>query len=262
MHSKLTNCLCKGLLTVFVLGLALVGEERVPKDRSLGPGFGSNSDLSSTSRFSTGKFSARKSATGLSGLPADAQPLVAAALGKDDPTYGLQQNPQGFRGEDSQQALVTNPWIQTARLIASDASPSNLFGASVAMNGSTLVVGAPYRNGDRGAAYVFVKSGGTWIQQAELTSSDGGELDHFGTSVAVSGTTVIVGAPYHTVGSNNEQGAAYVFVKSGETWIQQAELTASDGAIFDNFGWSVAVSGTTAVVGAFDKVVGSKVGAA
>jgi hypothetical protein len=122
-------------------------------------------------------------------------------------------------------------------------------------------VGAPYHsvgsNGEQGAAYVFVKSGGTWIQQAELTASDGAELDKFGTSVAVSGSTAVVGAWAHAVGSNYEQGAAYVFVESGGTWIQQAELIASDGAIGDEFGWSVAVSGSTAVVGAFDKAVGA-----
>jgi len=90
---------------------------------------------------------------------------------------------------------------------------------------------------------VFVESNGTWSQQAELTASDGANNNYFGFSVAVSGSTVAVGAPgYPAVGSNVAQGAAYVFAESGGTWSQQAELTASDGAAYDQLGSSVAVT--------------------
>jgi hypothetical protein len=146
-------------------------------------------------------------------------------------------------------------WSQEAELIASDGGARDYFGGSVALSGSTAVVGAPGKtvgsNSEQGAAYVFVESGGTWSQQAELTASDGAYLDQFGVSVAVDGGTAVVGAYNHTVGSNHWQGAAYVFVQNGETWRQQAELTASDGAAEDLFGYSVAVSGSTAVVGAY-----------
>ena len=91
------------------------------------------------------------------------------------------------------------------------------------------------------------ESGNTWTQQAELTASDGAASDDFGYSVAVSGTTAVVGA----WGRHSATGAAYVFGESANTWTQQAELTASDGAASDDFGYSVAVSGTTAVVGAY-----------
>ncbi len=147
--------------------------------------------------------------------------------------------------------VVVDPWIQQAELTASDGADFDRFGYSVAVSGSTAVVGAPYHVAWQGAAYVFVESGGTWSQQAELTASDGVELDYFGYSVAISGGTAVVGAYCHPNSDENcGPGAAYVFVQSGTTWSQQAELTASDGAAGNYFGNSVAVSGTTVVVGA------------
>jgi hypothetical protein len=137
-------------------------------------------------------------------------------------------------------------WSQQAELTASDGLPRDLFGHSVAISGSTVEVGAPDANTDTGAAYVFVASGSTWSQQAELTASDGAEGDYFGSSVAISGSTLGVGAD----GSDSGAGAAYVFVSSGSFWSQQAELTASDAAASDEFAQSVAISGSTVVVGA------------
>ena len=101
---------------------------------------------------------------------------------------------------------------------------------------------------DEGARYPLVVD--PWLEQAQLTASDGKAGDYFGTSVAVSGSAIVLGAAWHAVGSNAQQGTAYVFVQSDGTWTQQAELVASDAAAFDNFGFSVAVSGSTAVVGA------------
>ena len=102
----------------------------------------------------------------------------------------------------------------------------------------------------QGAAYVFTCSGTpcTWTQRQELTASDGASGDEFANTVAVSGNTAIIGAPY----KNSYQGAAYVFTCSGTpcTWTQQQELTAADGAHGDVFGYSVAVSGETAIIGA------------
>jgi nucleoside-specific outer membrane channel protein Tsx len=123
------------------------------------------------------------------------------------------------------------------------------FGWSVAVSGSTAVVGAYFKNHSTGAAYVFVRSGTIWSQQAELTASDGARQDSFGWSVAVSGSSAVVGA----YSRNSNEGAAYVFVRSGTIWSQQAELTASDGASGDFFGYSVAISGSAAVVGAQGK---------
>src|SRR5436190_15792456 len=94
-------------------------------------------------------------------------------------------------------------------------------------------------------------------QQAKLIAGDGAGSDTFGREVAVSGDTVVVGADLHNVGSNSDQGSAYVFVRSGATWTQQQKLTASDGAAGDFFGISVAISGDTIIVGAFGHGFGS-----
>jgi hypothetical protein len=118
-----------------------------------------------------------------------------------------------------------------------------------------------YTAGQAGAAYVFVRSGTTWSQQAYLKASNTDGGDDFGWSVAVSGDTVLVGAEQESsaaTGVNGNQadntaaqaGAAYVFVRSGTTWSQQAYLKASNTDAADNFGMSVAISGDTAVVGA------------
>jgi hypothetical protein len=96
-----------------------------------------------------------------------------------------------------------------------------------------------------------VCSGAVWDQQAKLTASDGAASDNFGYSVALSGETALVAANSDDIGSNSNPGSAYVFVRSGSLWGLQAKLTASDGAAFDYFGYSVALSGETALVGAF-----------
>jgi hypothetical protein len=137
-------------------------------------------------------------------------------------------------------------WSQQAELTASDGASDDYFGGSVAVSGSTALVGALNKKDLTGAAYVFVRSGTTWSQQRKLTASDGVSGDNFGTSVALSGDTAVVGAS----SKNSYAGVAYVFVRSAATWSQQAELTASDGASFDGFGSTAAVYGTTAVVGA------------
>jgi hypothetical protein len=145
--------------------------------------------------------------------------------------------------------VASGGWSQQARLIASDAAEDDVFGDSVAISGKTAVVGAPFHNSDAGAAYVFVRSGKTWSQQAELTASDAVEQEEFGNSVGISGTTAVVGAPFGNTLTG--PGAAYVFSRSDSTWSQQAELTASDSAAGDLFGASVAIYGSTALVGAY-----------
>src|SRR5207249_3825977 len=115
------------------------------------------------------------------------------------------------------------------------------------------------RNVRQGSAYVFERQGGGWVEQQKLTASDGATVDMFGISVAVSEATVVVGAFVDDVGSNVDQGSAYVFERRGGGWVEQQELTGSDGAGIDLFGTKVAVNGATVVVGAFDERVGSNV---
>src|SRR5262249_49200779 len=94
-------------------------------------------------------------------------------------------------------------------------------------------------------------------KQQEVTANDGAAGDDVGKSVAISGDTVVVGADDHTVGSNTEQGAVYVFTQSGTTWTLQQELTADEGQSQDFCGVSVGISGDTIVVGADNHAVGN-----
>ena len=152
-------------------------------------------------------------------------------------------------------------WSQQTKLTASDGAANDGFGLSVALSGDTALMGAygddVGGNADQGSAYVFTRTGTTWSQQAKLTAPDGAAGDTFGTSAALSDDTALVGANHAAVGGNSNQGSAYVFTRSGTTWNQQTKLTASDGSAYDNFGFSVALSVNTALVGAQDDTVGA-----
>jgi MYXO-CTERM domain-containing protein len=141
-------------------------------------------------------------------------------------------------------------WTQQAELLASDGAQGDELGTSVALSGGTAVVGAPARDFHHGVAFVFAQSGTTWTQQAELSANDGATDDAFGTSVALSGTTAIVGAPGRPVHGYDGAGVLYVFGQSGATWAQQVELSASDAAAGDNLGQSVSMYGDTVIAGA------------
>ena len=168
-------------------------------------------------------------------------------------------------------------WTQQAYLKASNAERLDVFGASVALSGNTLAVGAPGEsssatgvNGDQasnaaetsGAAYVFARAGTVWTQQAYIKASNTGVGDDFGLSVTLSGDTLAVGAPNEDSaaaginGSQNnegtpEAGAVYVFTRTGAAWMQQAYIKASNTATSDLFGTTVALSRDTLAVGAF-----------
>jgi len=147
-------------------------------------------------------------------------------------------------------------WSLQQKLIASDGVAGDGFGSAVALGGDTLVVGVWSddigANRDQGSAYVLVRSGAVWTLQQKLTASDGAAFDNFGASVALSFDTLVVGAETDMIGANLGQGSAYVFVRSGAVWTEQQKLTAADGAFADHFGFSVALSGETVVVGAPD----------
>jgi hypothetical protein len=157
-------------------------------------------------------------------------------------------------GTDSGSAYLfdTTSGAQIAKLTASDAAESAEFGISVAISGTTAIVGA-YRDDeisvDSGAAYLFDTTTGNQI--FKLTASDGAAFDEFGISVAISGTTAIVGA-YRDDDNGFNSGSAYLFDTT--TGAQIFKLTASDGAADDFFGWSVAIYGTTAIVGRLNQL--------
>ncbi|MCH8008342.1 MAG: FG-GAP repeat protein [Chloroflexi bacterium] len=147
---------------------------------------------------------------------------------------------------------------EVRKLAASDVKANDKFGSQVAVNGDTAIVGA---SGDdsggisSGAAYVFERNEGgadNWGEVKKLTASDAQIGDRFGFSVAVSGDTAIVGAMFEASGGTNS-GAAYVFERDeggADNWGEVKKLTASDAQTGDQFGWSVAVSDDTVIVGA------------
>ena len=146
-------------------------------------------------------------------------------------------------------------WVQTAKLTASDGTDSERIGRSVAIDGDTIVAGAPYAAGRGaayvGAAYVFTRSGHSWEQTAKLTATDGVDGDQLGVSVAIDGDTIVAGDPRDTVGANANQGSVYTFARSGAPErTETAKLTVSDGAESDALGVSVAIGGDTVVAGA------------
>ena len=139
-------------------------------------------------------------------------------------------------------------YIEAAKLTVSDAGASDYFGISVAIDGSTIVVGAE-GDDDSGSAYVFHTSdgGATYGQVVKLTAADAASNDYFGRSVAIDGGTIVVGAY-----GDDPGGSVYVFrtTDGGATYGQVAKLTAADAAAYDYFGGSVAIDGDTIVVGA------------
>ena len=212
--------------------------------------------------------------------------VVVGSLGEDSNATGVDGDQLNNSAGNSGAAYVftrtgTN-WAKQAYIKASNTRSGSQFGNSMALDGDTLVVGsygeasnATGVNGNQsditalssGAAYVFVRNGTTWSQQAYLKASNTGAQDWFGLFVTISRDTIAVGAPFESSsssgvngdGSNNNalnSGAAYVFVRNGTNWTPQAYIKASNptggGGAFsggDNFG-AVAVSGNILVVGA------------
>ena len=125
--------------------------------------------------------------------------------------------------------------LETAHVIAADAEPGDTFGHTVGVDGASLVVGAYFDDdvaSGGGSAYVFVASGGAWIQQGKLLPSDGTAFDRFGWHADISGDTAVVSAIFGD-GLAPVSGTAYAYVRSGTVWSEQAKLTSSDGASSD-----------------------------
>lgn len=146
-------------------------------------------------------------------------------------------------------------WSLQDKFVAGDGAALDFFGQVVDVHGDTAVVGASLNDdagSSSGSAYVFVRSGTNWVQQAKLTASDAAAGDQFGFSVSISGNTLAIGVPQDD-DAGTGSGSAYVFVRTGTTWSQQAKLTASDAAAGDQFGFAVSASLERALVGAWDR---------
>lgn len=155
-----------------------------------------------------------------------------------------------------------NTWTQQQRIVASDRAPGANFG-SVSISGDYAVVGAVYNDEIRGgilrpgagSAYVFNRSGAIWTEQKKLVASDADTSSFFGFSVAISGDYALAGAYGEGVDSTtllrmSSAGAAYIFNRVGTSWTQQNKVTAIDRVPNDQFGYSVAIKGNYAIIGA------------
>jgi len=197
--------------------------------------------------------------------------LAVSAFGEDSGASGVNGDQFNENAPNSGAVYVFvrsgGGWVQQAYLKPFSTTSGDSFGSSLALDGDTLVIGSTGQDtsgSNSGAAYVYVRQAGVWSPQAMLKASNPGASDGFGRSVALHGNTLIVGASNedsNAVGVNGVQsnnsasnaGAAYVYVRVGSSWTQQAYLKASNTESNDQFGYSVALSGDTAVVGAVDE---------
>jgi FG-GAP repeat len=184
---------------------------------------------------------------------------LASALILSVSTWGIfqanaQPAPASLQSVGVQQTTPQPAGLAEVRLHASDTQAHDYFGYSVALDEDLLAAGAPgvdEAGDESGAIYVFQHGDQGWGEKAKLVPEGLGAGDHLGTAVALDGETLAAGAAYATSGEAGfAAGAVYVFVRQGDSWRQQARLTARDGATFDLFGGALALDGDTLVVGA------------
>lgn len=177
-------------------------------------------------------------------------------------------SPLHDRGEKAEFAGSVYPfvrsgseWAQQPQLVASSLNVADFFGTSVALDGDIALIGAPSTTpkgadgtcrGNAGSVYIFHRSGTEWLEQTKITANDGDTCDRFGADVALDGKTALIGAPTDEDPNGGGAGSAYVFRRSGDSWLEQAKLYAPDGDEGDNFGHTVALEGDTALVGAWN----------
>jgi hypothetical protein len=190
----------------------------------------------------------------------------SVSLSGDTALLGAPRDEIGANDEQGSAYVFTRSgtsWSEQQKLTAPDGAAGDWFGYSVALSGDTALVGVPddviSANFIPGSAYLFTRSGTTWSMQQKLTASDATTGDAFGHSVALAGDTALVGAVYDNIGANPDQGSAYIFSRSGTAWSEQQKLTASDGAMGDQFGFSVALDGDTMLVGAAGDGIGANI---
>jgi hypothetical protein len=138
-------------------------------------------------------------------------------------------------------------WAQAQKVVPSGSAPEGRFGAALATDGTSVVVGAPGDDDGIGAVYVLTRSGSSWVQTPKIVTSDGMHNDLFGQAVAIDSTLLIAGAPFYTRNGISNSGAAYVFSRGADgIWDQEDRLTLAVADAQDQFGAAVAISGSIA----------------
>ena len=188
----------------------------------------------------------------------------AVAVDGDTAVLGVREDDSG-RGAVYVFTRAGDDWLNTAKLTASDRAAGDGLGASVAIEGDTIVAGASADDGagiaNRGSVYTFARTGAAArVETAKLTAGDGADSDFLGSSVAIEGDTIVAGAVADDIGANVAQGSVYTFTRAGAPARNQtAKLTASDGTVGDRLGGSVAVDGDTIVAGAGSDDIGTSI---
>ncbi len=143
-------------------------------------------------------------------------------------------------------------WVQQARIASPQGPLSGGFGSALALQGDRLVIGADQASSRAGAAYVYTRSGTTWTLQARLAPLDAAAGDRFGSSLALSDDSVLIGAPFRAgvAPGSHAQGAAYIYVHTLGSWVQQARLSPAVAVDGDSFGAALALDGDRAAIGA------------
>ena len=158
-------------------------------------------------------------------------------------------------------------WVFMQKLTDATGAANDQFGYSVSISGNYAVVGAwldvgPF-GADQGSVSIYRLNGGTWVLMNKITDPTGGTGDVFGYSVSISGNYAIIGSNGDDVGFNLNQGSASIFQYNGSSWVLMQKITDAAGALADNFGQSVSISGNRAIVGAtLDDVVYTDQGSA
>jgi len=143
-------------------------------------------------------------------------------------------------------------WTLSQKLTAPDSHTGDKFGGSVSISNDTIVIGAYGDNSYTGSACVFLRTGDTWTFQQKLTASDAAQNDHFGYSVAVDNNTIVIGAHNRDHSGYMDAGSAYVYRRQDSVWLEQSILHASDSGLGAHFGYSLALDGNLAVIGAYE----------
>lgn len=155
-------------------------------------------------------------------------------------------------------------WSETQQLLPDDGRGDDFFGESISAVGDTVFIGAPRARFANGSTYVFTRENGEWTQSQQLIADDAQPFDRFGQSVALLGDTALIGAAFSVAGVRDSLGSAYVFTREDGEWSQTQKLLDEDGPTAEFFGFSVALSADTALIGApnFDTENSQAVGTA
>ncbi|QDV89215.1 hypothetical protein RAS2_02790 [Phycisphaerae bacterium RAS2] len=178
----------------------------------------------------------------------------------DDNAAGVDAGAAYIYRLDFEPIDMTYSAVLEAKLIGSDTIAGDNFGLGVAITTDYAIVGAPQHDyggkSNPGAAYVFLRSGTSWSQQAKLTLPDPADEDSYGFAVAISSTTALVGAWRREVDGVSDAGAVFAYARSGTTWTLQSRIASCQSISFNNFGAAIALSGDRAIVGAFNHASG------